>query len=156
MVYYLFPLKNRQENAISSHISPFNTHNSVSVCPGVFHVCHTAEFVTFTEEIVNFFVQCTCKNTIFKETWIVTMESFSSKLTDAIALKCSRKGVLKILKNLQENLHTEMQLQDVIRSICQQTLDAKTTLKSCTFDVLDIISMFFAWTLHFSFLLRLS
>ena len=56
------------------------------------------------------------------------MESFSSKLTDAIALKCSRKGVLKILKNLQENLHTEMQLQDVIKSICQQTLDAKTTL----------------------------
>ena len=72
------------------------------------------------------------------------MESFSSKLTDAIALKCSRKGVLKILKNLQENLDTEMQLQDVIRSICQQTLDVKTTLRSCTFDVLDIISMFFA------------
>ena len=72
------------------------------------------------------------------------MESFSSKLTDSIALKCSRKGVLKILKNLQENLHTEMRLQDVIRSICQQTLDVKTTLKSCNFDVLDIISMFFA------------
>ena len=107
----------------------------------------------FLEVCVNLVSNFTCKIQFLKES---RAESYSIELTGAMEM-CSKIGVFKILGELQENTHTEIQLQIIGCNLakCPQTSDPKFAYGSCAFvygncafDVLDVafcmfISRFF-------------
>ena len=81
------------------------------------------------------------EDTTFKRIFVVIMESFSIELIEAIARKCSKKGILKILETLTRKYpYRNSTLGDKVQ-LCQYARrHTKLTCESRTFDVLDLIS----------------
>ena len=110
--------------------------------------------LSFLEVCMHLNANFTCKNTIF-ERILSTSYGIFLKWTyrGHRAQLFQRKVFSKNWRNLQENIHNEIQHQIIVYNLANIPKDIrpKIAYENCAFDVLDVTCMSFAYLFHVCF-----